>query len=124
MRTLLALAFMFAGSQLQARTLQQIVVDLKAVTERQQQELSDAKSRLGWTWDELNKAEAQVQQVATERDGWKAYGTTEHDKWMNAEKRVAEGKAGLLRRDLIIGALVLAIGVWAFLKFYLHVPFI
>lgn len=111
-------------SYAEARTLEEIVADLKVANERQMTELADVKTKLNWTWDELNKAESEVKAVALERDGWRAYGGQEHDKWMNAEKRVAEGKAGLLRRDLIIGAMTLLIGAYAVAKFYFHVPFI
>jgi len=105
-----------------ARTLPEIVNDLEAANNRQKQELADTQSKLAWTWSELNVAQEQVNAVAKERDGWRAYGESEHDKWMNAEKRVAEGKAGLLRRDLIIGVMTLLIGAYAVLKFYFHIP--
>lgn len=109
---------------LEGRTLEEIVADLKVANDRQNQELADVKEKLDWTWTELTKAEDQIKAVAMERDGWRAYGTDQHDKWMNAEKRLAADKAALLRRDIIIGLLTLAIGVWAFLKFYLHIPFL
>lgn len=41
---------------------------------------------------------------------------------VDAEKSVAEKNAALLRRDIIIAGLGLAIGVYLFLKFYLHLP--
>lgn len=119
----IAMAFL-SVSYAEARTLEEIVADLRVANDRQSTELSDVKTKLNWTWDELNKAESEVKQVALERDGWRDYGGQEHDKWMNAEKRVAEGKAGLLRRDLFIGILMVMIGVYAVLKFYFHVPFI
>jgi DNA repair ATPase RecN len=40
------------------------------------------------------------------------------------EMQVAKAKTKLLRRDIIIAALALAIGVYAFLKFYLRIPFL
>lgn len=122
MRTLLAVAFLAATSQVHARTLEEIVSDLKVANERQEAELENAKSRIAWTWDELGKAQTQIDQVGKERDGWRSYGESEHDKWMNAEKRVAGQKAAILRRDIAVGLLTLAIGAWAFLKFYLHIP--
>jgi predicted nucleic acid-binding protein len=40
------------------------------------------------------------------------------------EIQVEKDKAKLLRRDIIIAALALTIGVYAFLKFYLRIPFL
>jgi hypothetical protein len=37
---------------------------------------------------------------------------------------VQKQKAAILRRDIIIGLGALAIGAWAFLKFYMHIPFL
>lgn len=115
---------MLTAPYVQARTLKEIVADLKVANDRQNQELSDVRSKLDWTWSELGRAQEQINQVALERDGWRAYGVDQHDKWMNAEKRIAEGKAGILRRDIIIGIMSLAIAAFLFLKFYLHVPFL
>jgi len=41
---------------------------------------------------------------------------------LDAEKSVAEKNAAILRRDILIAGLGLAIGAYLFLKFYLHLP--
>lgn len=73
---------------------------------------------------QLETLSTQVKQITAERDQWVKYGNAQHDLLKNSEKKVEAQKAAILRRDLIITFLTLLIGVWAFLKFYLHIPFL
>lgn len=115
-----------------AVTRAQIIVQARALVAQQQQQLDDAKKELVEAQTiiipqlhaDLNKAQEQVNVVAQERENWRQYGEAEHDKFMNAEKRVAEDKAGLLRRDIIISGLISLMGAYAAAKFYFHVPFL
>lgn len=71
---------------------------------------------------ELDVAQTQVNTVGTERDGWRDYGNDQHEKLMNAEVRVAKKQATILKLSGTIAALMLAIGVYLFLKFYMRLP--
>jgi hypothetical protein len=73
---------------------------------------------------QLGTLSEQVKQITTERDEWIKYGNKQHDLYTDSQKKVEAQKAALLRRDLIITFLTLAIGIWAFLKWWVHVPFL
>lgn len=82
----------------------------------------DLDDRLLWTWNELEKAETQIGTVAKERDDWKLYGDDQHDKWMNAETRVAKAEKRNWICYSIIGGMVVLTGVYAYLRIGLHLP--
>lgn len=67
---------------------------------------------------ELEKAQNQVNTVGTERDGWKAYGEDQHDKFINAEKRVAEEKVKKQRWVMLFSGLALVVAAYFGLKFF------
>jgi peptidoglycan hydrolase CwlO-like protein len=73
---------------------------------------------------QLEDLVGQVQQITTERDQWVKYGNDQHDKFMAVQKQIEAQKAAILRRDLIITFLTVAIGIYAVLKFWFHVPFL
>lgn len=115
----------------QGATKDEIIQGIEERLDQQEKELDGVNKQLGDSIADvqrlsgaLESAQGQLDAVGKERDGWRDYGSDQHDKWMNAEKRVAEGTAGLLRRNIIIGCLTLLITVYAFAKFYLRVPFI
>jgi hypothetical protein len=86
--------------------------------------LVTANSNVDRLQTELNAAKTQVTKVATERDGWKDYGTDQHDKWMNAEKRVAEKESAILRRNIVIGVMGLLIAAYLALKLFIKPPWL
>lgn len=80
-----------------------IVQHIGDVNKRQASELNDQKAKVVWLDKELKDLQPKIDQIGKERDGWQAYGNDQHDKWMNAEKRVADKEAAILRRDIVIG---------------------
>lgn len=122
---LIVLVLMIVPTNLHAQAITPAeVAAVRAMVAAQRTALDDAKSRLSWTWQELQTAQAQIGAVAKERDDWKSYGDDRNAKFMNAEVRVAKARAAVLKCWLIIGGLGLAIAGYAFLKFYLRIPFL
>jgi uncharacterized protein HemX len=80
-------------------------------------QLDAATASNNQTQRELTRVQEQVGEITKERDQWVKFGNAEHEKAIRSE-------AAILRRDLIIVFLVLAIAVYAFLKFYLRIPFL
>jgi septal ring factor EnvC (AmiA/AmiB activator) len=99
-------------------TTQERVTKIRGLVARQKGELDDTKNRLGWTWDQLQSAETQIAQVAKERDGWKSYGDDQHDRFMNAEKRVVTEKLSKLRWQVAFGGLLTLVLAFVGLKFF------
>ncbi len=97
---------------------------IRELVARQKQELNDTKTKLDLALKTIQDAQNQINAVAKERDQWQAYGNDQHDRFVAADKKLIATKAAILRRDIIIGLLVIAIGVFLFLKFYLHIPFL
>lgn len=95
---------------------------IRELVARQKQELNDTKGKLDLALKTIQDAQNQINAVAKERDQWQAYGNDQHDRFVAADKKLIATKAAILRRDIIIGIMALAIGVFLFLKFYLHVP--
>lgn len=94
-----------------------IVQHVQQLNARQKTELNDTNAKLTWVFKELSEKEPQIQQLGKERDQWKGLYDSDHEKLLKSE-------SAILRRNILIGGLFLAIGAWAFLKFYLHVPFL
>lgn len=123
-RTLMILSALalIAGNCYGALTKDQIIIQLRDLLEQQGQDLEQAEKKANDGLRELGVAKNQVGQIVTERDGWKAYGENEHEKWMNAETRVAKAQKEVWRLRFFLGGIVALIGVYLFLKFYLHIP--
>jgi septal ring factor EnvC (AmiA/AmiB activator) len=83
--------------------------------------LQTAGRTIGEQQASLSDAQEQITQVGKERDGWHAYGDDQHDKWMNAERRVSDEKVNALRLGIALGLLSLAVGAYGFLHFGYHV---
>lgn len=97
---------------------------IRELVARQKQELNDTRTKLDLALKTIADAQNQINAVAKERDQWQAYGNDQHDRFVAADKKLIATKAAILRRDIIIGIMTLAIGVFLFLKFYLHIPFL
>lgn len=104
--------------------LRTLIKEQRGVLENTERQLKESRGTAAALWDQLSGAQAQINKVGAERDGWKAYGDDQHEKFMNAETRVAKKQATILRLYIVIGLMTLAIGAYAFLKFYLRVPFL
>lgn len=103
--------------QIAALKVQQLA-DYNAVLK----DLKGSREYAAGLWTDLETAKVQVGKVGEERDGWKAYGEDQHEKFINAEKRVAEKQATVLKLGIVIGLMSLAIGAYLFLKFYMRLP--
>lgn len=122
------LAFALSTSALgqsQAKLKEQIAA-LKA-TQKQEydtvlKDLKGSRDYAAGLWTDLEKAQAQVNEVGKERDGWRDYGNDQHDKLMNAELRVAKKQATILKLGITISLMSLAIGGYLIAKFYFRLP--
>ena len=119
-----------AVSSAKALTEAELIAQIQAKVEQQAKELEFAEQKAkeaiansDKTHEELGRAQGQIDQVAKERDGWHAYGDDQHDKWMNAETRVAKEQAAVLRRNIIIGILSLLILAFVAAKIFLKAQF-
>lgn len=131
MKIVLILAFvLFSGTAVaqkpdRARTLDQLKGLIKLQgdeIDRVEKDLKGSKEYAATLWTDLAKAQADVDKVGTERDGWKAYGEDQHEKFINAEKRVAEKQTTILKLYGTLAGLGLLIGLYLFAKFYLRLP--
>jgi septal ring factor EnvC (AmiA/AmiB activator) len=112
-------------------TRQQIIDQMRKDIAQQSQELTDARKHSEEAiansqrlQDELAVAQAQVNEVAKERESWRAYGDDQHNHWLASEKRVSDQKVIVLRLGIILGLVLLLNGAYAFAKFYLRIPFL
>lgn len=90
--------------------------------DRVEKDLKGSKEYAATLWTDLEKAQAQVNQVGKERNDWRDYGNDQHEKFINAEKRVAEKQATILKLFMALAGLGLLIGAYLFAKFYLRLP--
>lgn len=115
-----------AGAQTDQSKLKEQIAALKAQraaeVDRIEKDLKASKDYAVTLYVDLEKAQGQVDKVGTERDDWRDYGNDQHEKFMNAEVRAAKKDATILKLSGVIGLLVLAIGAYAFAKFYLRLP--
>lgn len=125
MKIALVLAFVvFTGTAVaqkpdRARTLDQLKGLIKLQGDeitRVENDLKASKEYATTLWTDLDRAQKQVNQVGTERDGWKAYGEDQHEKLMNAEKRVAELKHSNLKWKISFFGLIALIGAFVWFK--------
>lgn len=107
-------------------TRDELIDQIQAKVQEQSKELEFAERKAGEardnsdrTHEKLGQAQEQAIQVGKERDHWHQYGDDQHDKWMNAEVRVAKEQAAVLRRNIVIGIMGLLIAVYVGLKLYL-----
>lgn len=121
-----ALGMIFCGTVKAEPTRAELIAQIRARVAEQDKELEFAQRKAGEaisnsdrTHEELGRAQEQANQVGKERDGWHQYGDDQHDKWMNAEVRVAKEQAAVLRRNIIIGILGMLILAYVGLKLYL-----
>lgn len=89
---------------------------------RVEKDLKESKSYSATLWTDLETAQSQVDKVGTERDGWKDYGEDQHEKFINAEKRVAEKSATILKLVMALSGLGVIIGLYLVAKFYFRLP--
>ncbi|SRR5581483_1788753 len=82
---------------------------LVQLVKQQSQQIDDAKSRITWTWNELQKAQQQAAQVAKERDDYRQFGDAMQQRWTDAEQRVAKAQKRIVTDDLIFAAIGVAI---------------
>lgn len=128
---LIAVLVLFSAFGLSAQTpdRSKVVTQLRNLIKEQRQEIDrlaeNEKKKDQYAkelYTENEKAQTQINTVGTERDGWRDYGNDQHEKLMNAEVRVAKKDATILKLSGTIAALLLAIGVYLFLKFYMRLP--
>jgi exonuclease VII small subunit len=70
-------------------------------------QLAKAQGTVNEQKESLQTAQQQIGKVVEERDGWHSYGDDQHDKWMNAEKRVSDQKVRVLKLGIALGILSL-----------------
>jgi hypothetical protein len=121
---LVLLALVFCGTVNAAPTKAELIAQIRAKVAEQAKELEfaerkarEARDNSDRTHVELGRAQEQANQVAKERDGWHAYGDDQHDKWMSAEKRVAQEQASKLKWIIAFSGLSVLVVAYFGLKF-------
>ncbi len=130
MRLLVALLFFVClTAQAQRPTNAQLVEQIRERARQQQAIIDEMQGKLALSsgtvaslQNELTTAQTQIDQVAKERESWMLYGQDQHDRWMNAEKRVSDMKVKALRLWIALSLLVTINLAYAFLKFYVRLP--
>lgn len=118
MKTLAVITLMYlcCGSAFALTPAERAIVQhIGDVNKRQATELSDVKAKLVWVDKELKDTQPKIEQLGKERDAYKGLYEKDHEK-------VLKDRATILKLYIVIGLMTLAIGAYAFLKFYLHLP--
>lgn len=102
--------------------LRRQITELKA-TQRAEYEtvLKDLKGSRDYAtslYTDLEKAQTQLNAVGTERDGWRDYGNDQHEKFINAEKRVSDEKVKKQRWFMLFSGLAILVAAYFGLKFF------
>jgi peptidoglycan hydrolase CwlO-like protein len=92
-----------------------IVQHVQELNTRQKKELDDVKAKLVWTDKELQDTQPKIDQIGKERDQYRKLYEVDHESLMKAD-------AAILRRNIVIILMIGAIGIYAFLRLYLHLP--
>lgn len=129
MKLLLFILLAIAPISANALTNKELAAQISAKAKQQQEildqtlkQLSDSRETVNTLWTELSTAQTQIAKVDKERQGWHDYADDQHDRWINAEKRVSDEKVKVLRRNILIIGMTLLIAGYAVAKFYLHLP--
>lgn len=85
---------------------------------RVENDLKASKEYAATLWTDLEKAQSQLNEVGKERDGWRSYGEDQHEKFINAEKRVAEEKVKKQRWFMLFSGLAVLVIAYFGLKFF------
>jgi hypothetical protein len=86
--------------------------------------LDDSRNTATALAEQLTTAQSQINQVGTERDQWHTYGDAEHEKVMKSAVTIQKQTAAILRRNILIGVMLLCMAAYGVAKFYFHVPFL
>lgn len=92
-----------------------IVTHIRTLVAKQKQELEDTRAKLVWVDKELKDKEPQIEALGKERDWFKLNYEKDHEKVLKQE-------ATILKLYIAIGVMALFFGLYAFAKFYLHLP--
>lgn len=84
--------------------------------DRIEKALRDSTEYAKTLWTDLDKAQTDLNKVGVERDGWRDYGNDQHEKFINAEKRVAELKHSTLKWKILFFGLIALIGAFIWFK--------
>lgn len=106
MKRLALILFLASACAISAQTdqvkLREQIKSLKQqqreAVDRAENDAKKAKEHAVTLSENLEKAQAQVDKIGEERDGWRDYGNDQHEKWINAEKRVAEEKTSTAKQ--------------------------
>lgn len=109
------------SAQLSKQQIKEQVAGLKllqkAEFEKVIEELNESRNTANGLADNLIQAQKQFNIVGQERDGWKAYGEDRNEKWLNAERRVAEEKVKKQRWVMMFSGLAILAALYFGLKF-------
>jgi hypothetical protein len=109
MRALLTIASLVLTTFVCQADVRTHIQNIRILISEQRQQLDDTKSRLDWTWTELQSAQLQITLVAKERDDWRDYGQDMYTRWMNDEVALAKyRKHGFFSAAVSVAGLVLS----------------
>jgi hypothetical protein len=104
-------------STISEEEIQRTIAHRNALQEQQKSSLTNQAGSLSSAAADNQAADRSLKEYQSKVDALAIAAAKDHD-------AVLAQKAAILRRDIIIGVLALAIGVYAFLKFYLRIPFL
>lgn len=99
-----------------------LIAKIKGLLAQQMTELKTADAAAAEALKEKADAQNQVNEIGKQRDQWEAYGKQQDALRQAAELKVAAQSAALLRRDILIGILGLAIAAYVGLRLFTHLP--
>lgn len=100
------------------KELQDLIKEQGVVLQQVEKDLKLSRETGNTLFAELKNAKLQIEQVGKERDDWKAYGDDRNEKWLNAEKRVAEQKVAKLKWLGAFSGLLILVLLYFGLKFF------
>jgi hypothetical protein len=113
---LLALLSMLPCPLYAQTTRTEVLRQLRELVEQQKDQLIQAQQKAQLAAAGLTEAQVQVDKIATERDGWRAYGEDQYSQRMNAEVRVQKAQKQVWRLRFVLGAILVLIAAYIFLK--------
>lgn len=117
MRLALVLLFISVVSA-SAITKDELIRQIRTLNKQQTEELDRLRVSHKTAIEDVDKAKKQVLEVAVERDGWRDYGNDQHEKFINAEKRVAEETVKKQRWVMMFSGLAVVVALYFGLKFF------
>lgn len=126
MKLIVTILFLFLATtslpQTNQALLRKQLAELKALQKAEFDkvigDLAESRNTANGLHDNLKQAQSQLNVVGKERDDWKDYGEDRNERWLSAEKRVAEEKVKKQRWVMMFSSLAILVALYFGLKFF------